>query len=347
MRDTKTRVRTDGFAGVAQSLHELRLGALRRLLQLRYNPTPIWEKEWDVLIVLDACRYDLMTDVESEFNFLQDRGELVSTASSTVGWVETNFAEDYATKLSKTAYVTGNPNSVRALPYDFSDTCDCGAALSPEYDDVYHLGETTCPDCGTTIYGNRRKPFAALEEVWRDNWDNEIGTNRPRPVTDAAISVHRDLHPDRLIVHYMQPHYPFITAPDLARGSRILEGDKDRVKQSRTVWERVESGDVPEDLVWEEYRENLRCVLQDVRVLLENVDAETAVITSDHGNAIGEHGVYGHPPNTPISALVRVPWYTTVAQDGGIYEPTYDWTDEGPYTPSEEVKNRLQDLGYH
>jgi hypothetical protein len=347
IRDTKTRVQTEGIAGVAASLDEFRIGILRRLYQLNYSPTPIWEKEWDVLIVLDACRYDLMTEFEAEFEFLENRNQLVSTASSTVGWVETNFAADYDAELSETAYITGNPNSIRALPYEFPQTCECGTDLFPEYDDIYHLGETICEHCGAVISGNRRSPFLYLEEVWRDSWDNDIGTNLPRPITDAAIRTHRNQNPTRMIVHYMQPHYPFVTAPDLAKGARISEGDRERVKQSRTVWEKVESGDISQETVRGKYRENLRHVLEDVEILLENIDAETAVISSDHGNAIGEHGIYGHPPNTPIPALVHVPWYTIAAQDKETYEPECDRSDEEPYTASKEVKSRLQDLGYH
>lgn len=346
IHNTNENIRADGLDGFTQSIHELRLGVVRRLLQFQYDPMPIWERDWDVLIVLDACRYDTIVEVEDEFDFLNNRDELTSTASSTTGWVETNFSTDYERELSETAYVTGNPNSIRALPYEFPDHCDCGSGLSPAYDDIYHLGSTSCPTCDTIISGDRRSPFFALEEVWRDNWDNEIGTNPPRPITDAAINIHRTLNPNRLIVHYMQPHYPFITAPELSKGAKILDNDKERIKMTKTVWEYIESGELSEETVREEYTENLRYVLQDVSVLLENIDAETAVITSDHGNAIGEHGVYGHPPNTPIPALVRVPWYTTTAQDERTHESSYDRSNDKQHTATEEVKNRLQDLGY-
>lgn len=88
----------------------------------------------------------------------------------------------------------------------------------------------------------------------------------------------------------MQPHHPFISSPDLDKGSFIAEDDKYLEQQSRTVWEQLEAGELEEDEVLTEYRNNLRIVLEDVQILLENVDSETAVITSDHGNAIGEWG---------------------------------------------------------
>jgi glucan phosphoethanolaminetransferase (alkaline phosphatase superfamily) len=86
-------------------------------------------------------------------------------------------------------------------------------------------------------------------------------------------------------------------------------------------------------------------VLDDVELLLENLDAETVVISSDHGNAIGEWGLYGHPTHVPLSCLVDVPWYRTTAEDIRTHEPESRDPDQEPLT-SEEVKDRLADLGY-
>jgi glucan phosphoethanolaminetransferase (alkaline phosphatase superfamily) len=114
---------------------------------------------------------------------------------------------------------------------------------------------------------------------------------------------------------------------------------------TKTVWESIEAGELSAETVREEYTENLRYVLEDVEILLKNINAETVVITSDHGNAIGEHGVYGHPPNTPIPALVRVPWYTTTAQNDGSHQPQYNMNNN-QYTAAKKIEDRLQDLGY-
>ncbi|WP_053772543.1 hypothetical protein [Halorubrum tropicale] len=66
---------------------------------------------------------------------------------------------------------------------------------------------------------------------------------------------------------------------------------------------------------------NLRLALDEIELLLENVEAETVVITSDHGNALGEWLVYGHPPTMPMDCLRVVPWIETTAADRGEYEP--------------------------
>jgi len=168
-----------------------------------------------------------------------------------------NFTEDYADEMAKTAMITGNP---------FTET-----ALDPEQ-------------------------FTHLEEVWRYSWDDEIGTIRPRPLTDRAISVARDDDPDRMIVHYMQPHEPFTTHPRVTTGPVSLRiGRMRQTSLSGCASKRGHSVGRGR----EAYYDELRMVLDDVEILLNNVDADTAVITADHGEAMGEYGIYGHARGSP------------------------------------------------
>jgi hypothetical protein len=331
--------------GLGVLLERARLRSVQVLGRVGYSPESIWDREWDLLVVLDACRLDLMESLDDEFGFLDAPGTFTSPGSTTIQWLEASFDPKYAAQLSETAYVTGNPNSVRAFPYEYPDRCSCGAPLDPSYEAVYHDGHTVCPSCGTEVDGDRQVPVQVLEEVWREAWDNDIGTIRPRPLTDAAIRTARRDRPGRMVVHYMQPHHPFVSAPELDQGSYIAEGDEYREKQSRTIWEKLSDGEFDRETIWTEYRNNLRLVLEDVALLLANVDAETAVVTSDHGNAIGEFGIYGHPGETPLSCLVDVPWYETVARDEGTHTPE-EATDEAAAVTSDGVKDRLRDLGY-
>ncbi|GGC56948.1 hypothetical protein [Haloferax sulfurifontis] len=337
-------IRTDGMDGVKESSYEFRVGCVRWISNLNYNPTSVWERDWDLLIVLDACRLDLLQSVANEYQFLSNQNSLTSVASSTSDWVKKIFDPQYKRKLAQAAYVTGNPNSIYAFPYTFSNQCDCGAEIKPSHQAVYHEGCEICSSCKTKLTGEREVPVKILKEVWRRSWDNDIGTIQPRPITDTAIETSRNQDIDSMIVHYMQPHHPFIPAPELDQGSYIGPNDKERKKQSRTIWEQLRTGDVDEETVWREYKNNLRHVLEDVEILLENVDADTAVVTSDHGNAIGEYGIYGHPRWMPIDPLVTVPWYETTGTDNKTHTPTESVTNSN--VTSEEVTQRLQDLGY-
>ena len=262
---------------------------------------PIYERDWDLLVVLDACRFDALRDVAADRDFLEEVGSARSVGSYSLSWLERNFTERYADEMARTAMITGNP---------FTET-----ALSAA-------------------------EFGRLEEVWRYSWDDEVGTIRPRPLTDTAISVAREDNPDRMIVHYMQPHAPFTTHPELQRGPSASDWAD---ATDKSVWMRVQEGEIPLERARTAYYDELRMVLDDVEVLLSNVDAETAVITADHGEAMGEYGIYGHARGVAINALRVVPWAKTTAVDTGEYEPKETRIDvkaEGGQT------DRLRDLGY-
>jgi arylsulfatase A-like enzyme len=138
----------------------------------------------------------------------------------------------------------------------------------------------------------------------------------------------------------MQTHFPGVPDPV---GSKI---DLDQFGQGwASVWDRLESGELSQERVWQSYLANLRHVLEEVERLLTNLDATNMVISADHGNAFGELNVYGHPPGCPVDTVCRVPWVETTATDTGGYEPTLE-----PPVESEEstdtIETRLQNLGY-
>ena len=179
--------------------------------------------------------------------------------------------------------------------------------------------------------------FLYIDEVWRHSWDEEVGTVLPKSVTDEAIGASRNFSPDRMIVHYMQPHFPSIGKPI---GSEM---DLDTLNWDWSVWNQLKRGEVDRQTVWESYRENLLCLLQDIHTLSENVNADEFVLTADHGNAVGEHGYFGHS-NTPVKEVKNVPKYTVTTADSGAYEPKTEPTlNENTAVTIEE---RLRSLGY-
>ncbi|MHA1617033.1 MAG: hypothetical protein ACTSX9_07000 [Candidatus Njordarchaeales archaeon] len=148
--------------------------------------------------------------------------------------------------------------------------------------------------------------FYKIIDVWRDYWDDELGTVPPEPVTKVALEI-KSLYPEkRLIVHYMQPHSPFI-------GEYRVKGSFVEValKHGREV-------------VMKAYESNLRLVLPYIRYLLDKLDGIT-VVTSDHGNACGEKvlkifPIYGHPTGVHIPALVEVPWFVVKSKRSHKYK---------------------------
>lgn len=296
--DTHKRIRRNPIRGVTESLYELYIGGLRRIDPLYSRGEHVFERDWDVLVLLDACRGDLMQEVADDYPFLDDSDTVMSVGSSSIQWIERTFTNEYAEELRETVYVTGNPFSKRVLSDD---------------------------------------DLLALDEVWRYGWDSDTGTIPARNVTDRAIAAGREYDSERIIIHYMQPHFPSIPEPLTDGMNTDTLGDGEGWD---SPWHRLRRGELDREIVWSAYRENLRYVLEDVELLLQNLDADRIVISADHANAAGEFGVYGHP-KAPLKTLREVPWYVTSATDTGEYEPELQPADERG-----DVEEKLGALGY-
>jgi len=235
----------------------------------------IWDRDWEVLIVLDACRADLMDEVADEYDFLEPHTSMMSVGSNSGQWMTRTFAPEYRDEMADTAVVTGNPHS---------STCIDG-------DDL-----------------------ALLDEVWRYAWEDDDELFRANYVADRAIDVWRTHRPERMIVHFMQPHLPFIPHFD------GFESELHRGFYSQ--WRDIRTGDADRDVMWSQYRDNLHYVLEYVDRLLDSIDADDVVISADHGEAVGEYGIYGHD-GIPLRVLRQVPWVETTARDTGEYVPSF------------------------
>lgn len=290
---SKEWIDEEGLYGTRYILDQLWMGILRRSSPLFEPGQNIYEKEWDLLVVLDACRVDAMAEVIDEYSFLTELHTHRSTASTSGEWMRTSFTEEYEQELQNTVYVSANQHS-------------------SEVED---------------------RQFLAFEGVYDYGWDSNHGTVLADTVTDVAIQVGREYvgSRDRMIVHYMQPHFPSIPKP-LGHGSKF-----------DNVWKGLMVGRGNKGEIWESYIENLRYVLEHVELLLENVDADTVAITADHGNAMGEWGVYDHPLGVPIDCVKTVPWCTTSAIDKQTRTPSVTKAESGVDTT---VNDRLKSLGY-
>lgn len=279
-----------------------RHGFEREYYDRRYSSQYIFDDDWDTMILLDACRYDVWEEVMRDLQFLNsaEHDFVYTPASSSREWMEANFAERFVDMMNKTAYVTANPF-----------TKD-------------HVKEDN---------------FALVDEIWRYGWDHELGVVPPDVVTDRAIDVARSKEPERLLVHYMQPHFPSLRRPEL--GSKI---DPETNSWINSVWDKIENGEISQETAWQAYRHNLEDVLDSVDVLLRNHSASDVVITSDHGNGFGERGIYGHPGNRAHRVLREVPYVQTDAVDEETYSPEH--SHQQTNVSEDDVQDRLASLGY-
>lgn len=293
-----------------QNLGELVVGYRRRTNWLDKRSTHIFEKDWDVLCILDACRYDLIQEVSEDYEYLKNIESIYSVGATSPMWLENTFSNLSTDELENTGYVTGNPWSSR---------------LDLNLDSL-----------------------AVFDELWRTTWDDDRGYQPPRPLTNRAISLWRERNDiDRLIIHYMQPHVPFVNNPSLSREMSVTTETPER----KTVWKKVRDGEINRDRVWKAYAENLRYVLDEVDILRENLAADTLAVSADHGNAMGELGQAGHEYGTLVRSACQVPWVELACTDAGTHNPepipNYVESDSRPTSESSSiVTDRLSALGY-
>lgn len=285
--------------GPKSVIHRLYTEVYRKIL--KNDGLNIMEQDWDNLLVLDACRYDLFSE---ECDIDGDLKSVISPGSHTVEYLRKTFQNR---QFNDTVYVSATPQlEWVGLSNAFYDTI----------------------------------------QVWKEGWDENLNTVPPSVVCKAAHKALAEYPNKRLIVHFVQPHFPFIgsTGKKIRNMMSIRSGFNGEDKEIPTVWDSLEQGLVSEALVWQAYRENLEIVLDHAEQLVYDLKGKT-ILTSDHGNAFGEYGLYGHPGGKAIDSLIRVPWLEIEGHERRRITsemPIREQTE----VDQEELQQRLSDLGY-
>lgn len=313
----REQISSDPARGLMHAAFTTYLG-LWYTLTSRWSPgTHIYDEDWDLLIILDACRVDVLEDVADEYEFIESVGSRWSIGSHSHEWLTKTFSEEYSDEIANTAYISGNGHTHETF-------------IEREYPP-----DETVPFCWPKWRTVGTEAFGQLDMLWETAHEDGIGVP-PRAITDRTVEVARESDYDRLIAHYMQPHIPYIAG--------ALAEDRAPTDVEAKGWKLLESEDADYDEVWELYEENLRLVLNEIELLLENVDAEKVVVTADHGNAFGEYSIYGHPEGILLSCVKKIPWVVAEAADKGTYESTIDHSHNA--SGNTKVKDHLKDLGY-
>lgn len=198
-------------------------------------------------------------------------------------------------------------------------------------------------------------PFFHTEHVWLDGWDDEEETVLPSTMIKRTRALFDQYPNKRFILHFMQPHHPFIGETRLEDDpgfvGAIAKSTDEKVPDVEFVWEKLRRGKLDTDTVWKAYEDNLRFVLEEIQPFVRELDGKS-VLTSDHGNAFGERArpfptrVYGHGDRIRIPALVEVPWF--VPEYDTRREITEGDPEQEPVTNTEDtdIEQRLAALGY-
>lgn len=290
----------------------------------RWSPgRNLFDEEWDLAIILDACRVDALRAVADEYDYIDEVDSVLSVGSSSKEWMVNTFRKEYAEEISQTAYLTGNAWADVVLQEDvpFSKWTVTNGSIFESNNVVERLlyRPTVTRDDFDEVF------MQSLTEM------NGIEAFCPEELTNYAIHTGRKGSSNRVLVHYMQPHAPYIH--NVTKGNEPSDFDQNPMECLRSGYERGP--------IWDAYLDNLRCVLDEVQRLLENFDGN-AIITSDHGELFGEIGLYGHAEGIPHPKLKRVPWIRAKGIDQGSIEVN----ELVERNAKQEVDERLSALGY-
>jgi len=144
--------------------------------RMNYGFRPL-DHDWDVMILLDACRADLFEEFAPQHS-LYDQFDTVSSkyscASTSREWFDKGFGDVSIEERSDVHYVSENPFLSRL-----------------------ELTE-----------------FYQVERLWELRAKTGSGTLDPSVVTDQALNVYQNSTAGRFVVHYIPPHAPFFHCVD-------------------------------------------------------------------------------------------------------------------------------------
>lgn len=134
--------------------------------------TNIIQERWDYLIILDACRYDFFKKAYRQY-LKGDLSKKISMGSCTDQWRNNTFTGYY----DDIVYISANPrisSDIAVTDFKASDH------------------------------------FHKVHDVWKAGWDQERGTVLPETLTNRTFEIIGDTKDKRVIIHYLQPHAPYL-----------------------------------------------------------------------------------------------------------------------------------------
>lgn len=193
-------------------------------------------------------------------------------------------------------------------------------------------------------------------------YENNIAGRMPDQVTNTALEAYTRNQNKRLIVHYMQPHAPYIgpTADTLRDELREEYGfqfsaierarneldEFDEDKNIHTLLQAAEEGYITKDSIRNVYNESLHNALSSIERLVQSVQGKT-VITADHGELFGAGpggALWGHPRDCWYPDVRLVPWCELTYEDRRKIRENSPIEDEN--IDKDTVRTQLKDLGY-
>ena len=190
-------------------------------------------------------------------------------------------------------------------------------------DDLIYI--TANPYVDKLFEGN----FYKIVSIWKDGWNEKYHTVLPETVYQYSLNIIKNFPKKRIIIHFMQPHYPYIntdielTTLESLRESTLQNTPKinDKLKKARfkekfwALYSYYVYKMLDVDTHIKGYWKNLQLTFPYVEKIVKLLPG-TTIITADHGEAFGEYihpwipiRYYGHRKGVRIPILTKVPWF--------------------------------------
>lgn len=274
----------------------------------------LMEEEWDNLIWLDACRYDLFRET---YKTKRELTHKYAKDIPTTNFLSSNFSNR---ELNDTVYITSHPMYTKHN-------------LENEFYDVIDVWDTDWDD---DLYTVRPDSMAKRTIETFEKYPNKrIISHFMQPHYPFIGEYAQSVLPEQI---GFKPRY------EKEKGGEW----KNYQKMKNTIWQRLEKGEIDKETVWRCYKENLEITFPHVSEIIDKAEGLT-VITSDHGNMLGERAwpipskTYGHPP-IHTKKLLKVPWLEI--NDGSRKKILAGKSNQENSHDENTVNQRLRDLGY-
>jgi hypothetical protein len=251
---------------------------LNNLLANNPKRDNVFKKNWDFLFILDGCRFDTFKKINFYSGSLE---KIVSLGSCTSEFIINSIKKTERATLNNIIYVSGNP-----------------------YVSNIYLKNAL-----------QIQPFFEIIDVWINGFDMDLNTVHPSEINKAfLLSLNRFKNKGfRYVIHYMQPHHPFIGDNKINIGG--WKNNRDQILNNRKsleynikVWDLIKKRKVTVEKAYAAYEANLKLVLDYIKEVLPYLEGKIC-LTSDHGNLFGEKGFYSHPCELIHPNLLNVPWF--------------------------------------
>lgn len=288
------------------------------------------ELDWEIVCVFDACRWDAYEEV------CGDAEPVTSPDRNTPLWTDQIWC-DPDCDWSDVTYISGNGQTRAVRNYDRRENDGIIENHVKEHVEAYNMD---------------------------DVWDKYVNSARPDRLTELV----EDYEPP-IVVHYVQPHTPFIGNLSLTVNGDMDELPDDRLSEDDRVgsaeYYMVEKGLIDQSYLRMAYLENLRAAWKEARQLGRSYDR--VIYTADHGEVLGPDK-YHHGGTNKHQTRV-IPFDTNQSWDVDLPDPEtvgaasdHDWlyhgestsdddrTDaEGPdfdIDEEQDLEEKLESLGY-